>query len=473
MPYGDPMSHLPFDGLSSTEFERFCLRLLEGLGFKNTEWRKGAVGDYSPADGGYDLEMMLTRHDPDGWEYQETWFVECKQRKKALSFNEISSLLSLGEEADVLLLMLDGHISRQAREKLGQWQNRHPQTRLRIWERHNLEDLCTQEKSRAFDSNGTPFSDFLVTSSRVRSQDLIVRRAALAALERIGIAHPNFRQPVVDTVCQYLRAPAEAHDQDVRRFAQSILQRWLTGLDDRLEPVADDEIWQDIDLDLTGAHLVDFRFVSGRATQAIFKDVHFAGVTRFGNTTFRHHADFSGSAFHDSADFTSCTFAHSADFSETTFHDWSSFYSARFDGYANFSASRHIDEASFRRARFNQPASFVSAAFQKGATFERAIFEEDTFFDNTHFGEFGSFESASFQTVVSFCDSTVDGDMDFSHTTNRGRGLYRQVWPAGWSSPYRYCLAVVREEDMPDSQDSLCEDCTPTKRCFLGETEEG
>jgi hypothetical protein len=140
-------------------------------------------------------------------------------------------------------------------------------------------------------------------------------------------------------------------EREVRLAAQRILPHHLRpGNDDTGDPV--ETFWTDIDLDLTGAVLIDFGLDSCTVRTA-----------RFGSATFTGTADFA-----------SATFTAEAVFYSATFTDHAHFGSATFAGEANFWDATFARNAEFELATFTGTASFTSATFAEGMPSEMEQF---------------------------------------------------------------------------------------------------
>ncbi|GAA4239997.1 hypothetical protein GCM10022254_63050 [Actinomadura meridiana] len=469
----------PFDGLSAKEFERSCVYLLRKLGHRNVVWRKGTSGESSGADGGYDIEAVLSRTDPDEHTWQERWFVECKQRRReTLRYRDFRALLDLDEEADVLLAMVDGELTLQTRRRLDEWRSRHPRTRLRVWERHDLEDLWNRVLGPAPDEAGSVLRDFLAASDRTGHSEPGTRRSAFAVLEQLGTADPNLRQDVVDQICHYLRSPTrqEPEEPRLRQYLQDILRRRLTAWDENGDPT--DDAWEEISLDLTGAELTDFTLWDGSVYRADFTGARFLGSTDFRKTNFQHHASFVEASFAGKVYFTGCRISEAgADFSGAVFQGTCIFHRASFEGMVDFAHAYFAGEASFLRVHFVEAADFQYVAFRDGVTFERACFDDTADFTGVNFGPMGHFCEAYFKDAVSFHGAVPVDNIDLHHVL-ADSSLARQTWPEGWTSAFPHCLAVVSEDEKADviSRDGaglLCQRCRVTGVCRLQPVEQG
>jgi hypothetical protein len=232
-----------------------------------------------------------------------------------------------------------------------------------------------------------------------------VRLAGLYALERVGQNNPDQRQTIVDVLCAYLRMPyrpppgdPERHgpvirmasddagpsgpeadeplvdgvpardprqERQVRLTAQRILTRHLTlpdGVDAEhvaLPPAADQPFWPDINLDLTGATLIDWHLTGGHVDTASFDQATFRGYAKFDQTRFTGDVWFTGAIFTGDVWFTEATFSSDAHFLE-----------ARFRGHTGFD-----------RVRFRAGAGFGAVTFHAGAAFNGATFHDTVTLD--------------------------------------------------------------------------------------------
>ena len=138
------MEQFSFEHLNSTEFEEFCFRLLQALGFKNVSWRKGSVTPSSPADSGRDIEAELVKTELDDHVHLERWFVDCKHFSSTVSASHLQNLLSWSSahRPEVALFICSGFLSNASKDFLAHYkeQNR-PPFRIHTWERPELEKL--------------------------------------------------------------------------------------------------------------------------------------------------------------------------------------------------------------------------------------------------------------------------------------------------------------------------------------------
>jgi hypothetical protein len=122
-------------GSRSSRFEEFCFDILHASGFVNIDWRKGTGLATSPADKGRDIVCDHPRSDPDGSQYFERWFVDCKHFKKGVPPKELRNLLAWAEadRPDVAVFAVSNFLSNPAKEYLEAYRrNNHPPSRYGI-----------------------------------------------------------------------------------------------------------------------------------------------------------------------------------------------------------------------------------------------------------------------------------------------------------------------------------------------------
>jgi hypothetical protein len=187
-----------------------------------------------------------------------------------------------------------------------------------------------------------------------------VRLGGLYALERLAQNNPDQRQTIVNVLCAYLRmpyrlpldqAPADdapepehtrfetrTQERQVRLTAQRILANHLRPGN---HPRPLNTFWPDIDLDLTGASLLDLDFAKCCINTAQFTQATFTGDTtfelaactgdaRFHSAMFTGRIRFSEATFTGTADFTQATFAQGVHFGGTVFASAAVFGGATF-----------------------------------------------------------------------------------------------------------------------------------------------
>jgi hypothetical protein len=242
------------------------------------------------------------------------------------------------------------------------------------------------------------------------SESAPVRLGGLYLLERLGEHEERHRQTVINIICGYLRMPYRvdiellhryyrSNEQDpggqleeelqVRLAAQRIIVRHLQFKCPGGSPPND--FWDDIDLDLSGAALVDFRLEFCKIRNANFIRTRFFQAARFDFTVFDQAAWFLDVQFEGAnayftyskfdrglfyrcdfglmAYFDGCEFDNAASFSHSTFRSRASFKDCKFRGEFDFQKCRlgqitgkHIDKTSFPKAKFNFEGALVFSA---------------------------------------------------------------------------------------------------------------
>ncbi|WP_051552902.1 pentapeptide repeat-containing protein [Amycolatopsis keratiniphila] len=281
-------------------------------------------------------------------------------------------------------------------------------------------------------------------SEQLGSDKAPVRLGGLYAFERLAQENPDrphLRQTVVNVICAYLRMPftlpgdpptddecdrqtlnallqdhkERVQEREVRLAAQRILATHLRPGSRSDNP--DVSFWPDIDLDLTGATLIEWKLTNCHVAQARFDKATFAGPARFDITTFDRDARFSDATFTATANFVAAVFHSVAWFDHTTFG-----HNAKFDG-----ASFQGETAVFDTATFDKDASFIGTTFASGPTFAGATFTRSTQFDHAEFQRHApSFANSAFLDTASFTATSFFRPPDFSGA-NFSRGWPREL----------------------------------------------
>lgn len=292
-----------------------------------------------------------------------------------------------------------------------------------------------------------------------------VRLAGLYALERLAQDTPAQRQTIVNVLCAYLRMAytlpgdspgdhANANDEhtvhavllervqerEVRLAAQRILATHLRPSADPTNQAT--SFWADIDLDLTGATLVDVDFEGCQAHSAMLTRVHVTGYARFTGAKFTGDARFERAEFSGHTSFDRVEFTGRASFERAEFagHTW--FNGAKFTGRARFDKARFTDTASFYGAEFTDIVSFNEARFTGHASFNEAKFIShawffgvkftgDTRFDGATFTDDARFEGVEFTGPTRFSSAEFTGHALFDEARFTGDTSFRAVRFAG------------------------------------------
>ncbi|WP_370964754.1 pentapeptide repeat-containing protein [Amycolatopsis sp. cg9] len=278
------------------------------------------------------------------------------------------------------------------------------------------------------------------------SEKAPVRHGGLYALARVGQDNPSQRQNVVDVLCAYLRAPyvppgdapvlrlglprpllhrtrsadcgagSAARDipklptrgdvedearqeREVRLTAQRLLVRHLYHGDQKHLPAT---FWAGMNLDLTGAVLIDLDLSTCRVNDATFTRAKFSGP-----------AEFAGAEFAGDAEFGEAEFGGDAWFSEAKFGGATGFAQAKFGAFAGFGRSKFCGEAVFTGAEFGRDAGFAGVEFGGYAWFGDAKFGGDAVFIRAKFGGVAGFAGVEFGGNAEFDGVELGGDTGF------------------------------------------------------------
>ena len=299
------------------------------------------------------------------------------------------------------------------------------------------------------------------------SADAAVRLGGLYALERVAQHNPDQRQTVVNVICAYLRMPytppgeeaaaepASGRDprqeREVRLTAQKVVTSHLIPGDGIGEARP---FWPDIDINLAGATLIDWRFAGRLVRNAQFKRATFSGDAGFEGATFAGNAGFESVLFTGGAQFDGTDFRRGARFGRSEFGGFASLREAVFAGRAEFGEAVFTGEVWFEDATFAGHAQFGDAVFRGDAWFDSATFTAGVAFGGATFTGEARFDRATLAAAARFDGATFDGDVRFEKTTFVGDAQFNNVtfarppaleeavvavrdgrgdvWPSGW-----------------------------------------
>ncbi|MBG0785620.1 MAG: restriction endonuclease [Anaerolineaceae bacterium] len=131
------------DSLQPEELEKLAFFLLDDMGFKNLEWRKGSEG-ISATDGGRDLSGVFTKVEPDDSLTIENWWVEVKYRSNTLKKSTVQDIVvnSSGfTGVDVVVIFTNNVISNSTLDWVKEFQKKNSKPRIVIWQKHDIERI--------------------------------------------------------------------------------------------------------------------------------------------------------------------------------------------------------------------------------------------------------------------------------------------------------------------------------------------
>ncbi|WP_228694879.1 pentapeptide repeat-containing protein [Amycolatopsis japonica] len=294
---------------------------------------------------------------------------------------------------------------------------------------------------------------YLKAAELLGSEKAPVRLSGLYALERLAQDNETQRQTIVNVLCAYLRMPyeppveAEPDDRgginDVDNYRERTQEREvrLTAqrlLKDHLNPRRSSSYWGELDLDLTGAQLIDFTLTGARAGTSTFRKATFTGTasfdhatftgaTLFTKATFTRNARFEGTTFTGGAWFDEATFSLNGWFNKTTFRRGVMFDRATFHGDARFVRATFAGKAVFYKTAFNTYTRFEEATFTGPAQFDQAVFNRFVKFDKVTFTDKAWFTKAAFTSDASFDLATFADDVLYDGATFGSGAWFREA----------------------------------------------
>jgi hypothetical protein len=213
-------------------------------------------------------------------------------------------------------------------------------------------------------------------SDQLGSDKAAVRLAGLYALERVAQNYPTQRQTIVNVLCAYLRMPYQPpHEPSDHNTAPEKQEEYRERVQEREVRLTAQRLlilWTAINLDLSGAVLINLDLGNCKLRQADFHNAHFIGPTRFDGARFTGAAQFDGAIFTGTARFDRAQFASEAGFGGTQFASDAGFGTVKFTGNARFDGAIFTGTARFDRAQFTGDARFDGAKFTGDALFTGA-----------------------------------------------------------------------------------------------------
>lgn len=139
-------SEIPWNEIKGSNLEELLYWLFDSMGAKDLEWRIGGKGG-GAADQGRDLELSFFVLSPDGTFTKQIWWVETKGRTGTVKPYEVHQavLNAAGKtNIDVFVVATNTNFSNPTRDWVKEWQCDHPRPSIRLWERTELENLCSK-----------------------------------------------------------------------------------------------------------------------------------------------------------------------------------------------------------------------------------------------------------------------------------------------------------------------------------------
>ena len=139
-------SEIPWSKIKGADLEELLYWLFDSMGAKDLEWRIGGTGR-GAADQGRDLELAFFTPSPDGTLSKQNWWIEAKGRSGTVAASEVHNAVLNGagkSHIEVLVVATNSSFSNPTRDWVREWQRNHPRPVIKLWERTQLENLCSK-----------------------------------------------------------------------------------------------------------------------------------------------------------------------------------------------------------------------------------------------------------------------------------------------------------------------------------------
>ena len=139
-------SEIPWDDIKGKDLEQLLYWLFDSMGAKDLEWRIGGKG-LGAADLGRDLELSFYVSSPDGDLVKQRWWIEAKGRTGTVESSEVkTAVINVAgkTDVDVLVIATNQAFSNPTRDWVKEWQRDHPRPKVKLWEKTELENLCSK-----------------------------------------------------------------------------------------------------------------------------------------------------------------------------------------------------------------------------------------------------------------------------------------------------------------------------------------
>lgn len=139
-------SEIPWSKIKGDDLEELLYWLFDSMGAKELGWRIGGRGS-GTSDQGRDLELKFFTPSPDGTLTKQTWWIEAKGRSKTVEASEVHQAVlnaSGKSNVEVLVIATNTNFSNPTRDWVKEWQQDNPRPIIKLWERTELENLCSK-----------------------------------------------------------------------------------------------------------------------------------------------------------------------------------------------------------------------------------------------------------------------------------------------------------------------------------------
>ena len=180
-------TEIPWANLKARDLEETVYWLLDALGAKDLEWRRGGEGA-GAADQGRDLEATFQVETPDGSFDAKRWWVEAKGRSRSVERRAVQNALKDAEarsEVDVLVVVTNTTFTNPVRDFVTEWNALRKRPAVKLWDRDILEKMLSRHPSvvaRLFSHALSPQGQLEAVRERFWNRSAFASSETLSAL---------------------------------------------------------------------------------------------------------------------------------------------------------------------------------------------------------------------------------------------------------------------------------------------------
>lgn len=134
-------ARIPFAALKENDLEQCVYWLLDAMGAKDLDWRKGSETG-GAADGGRDLEATFYHPDEGGALVAKKWWVECKGRADTVARSDVQGAAvnaMARTDVDTLVVATNTTFTNPTRDWVETWNSNRPRPKIQLWDKVTLE----------------------------------------------------------------------------------------------------------------------------------------------------------------------------------------------------------------------------------------------------------------------------------------------------------------------------------------------
>ena len=209
--------------LADRVFENLAYDLLSARGVENLVWRTPG------ADGGRDLEGVITTTDFAGYSRREAWYFECKRYTSSISWPIVFEKVAYARNANAenLLVLTSSQFSPNCVDEMNRWNIRQEKPTIRQWAYYDIERILADHP-------------FLAMKYGLHDSALLERSpiAPPLVLELVKSANAAYSaQEFLSSPRQYIELSAAIADliavrtRNLREHGKVIIEAFEPGLD--------------------------------------------------------------------------------------------------------------------------------------------------------------------------------------------------------------------------------------------------